>query len=148
MAAPGFDPDLRLLHCAEDPTIEQFIAQLAVDGFHISVLARTTELDIGGLGANSGYPVSQCCGHELRPLVGVNAGCNRSRRRVEVTRRGGVSQTVLYYGANDLLSTVRGRENILARVHSILRESPVFGHFSFHGLGERTTSWKFTAKAG
>ena len=42
---PSFDQDLRFRHREEDLAVQQFIAQLAVERFHIAVLPRTTGFD-------------------------------------------------------------------------------------------------------
>jgi hypothetical protein len=58
---------------------------------------------------------------------------NRLRRRVELPRSRGLNEAAIHDGADHLLSTFRGQTGILMRVHSVLRESLVFGDFSVHG---------------
>ena len=64
--------------------------------------------------------------------------------RIELTRRCGLAHAALHYGTNHFLSTFRGQAGILVSVHSVLRESLVFGNISFPVPAEWTTSWKFT----
>jgi len=79
VASPIFDHDLGLLECVEDLAVEQFIAQLAVEALAIAILPRAARFDVGGLGSNSGDPISECFGNELRSVVGADVGRNAAR---------------------------------------------------------------------
>jgi hypothetical protein len=51
--APLFDEDLGLLEAVEDFTVEQFVAQLAVEAFAIAVLSGAAWFDVKRLGTNA-----------------------------------------------------------------------------------------------
>ncbi len=55
------------------------------------------------------------------------------RRRVELTRRGRFGQAFIHDRSNHHLSTFGRQRRILMRVHSVLRESLMFGDISVHG---------------
>ncbi len=59
---PAFDHDLGLLECVEDLSVEQPIAQLAVETLAIAILPRTARLDVRGLGSNGDDPIPQRLG--------------------------------------------------------------------------------------
>jgi hypothetical protein len=69
MLPPDFDHDLRLFQCVEEFTVQQFVAQLAVEAFAIAVLSRASRRDVGGVGANGGDPFSESKGDELRAVI-------------------------------------------------------------------------------
>ena len=47
----------------------------------------------------------------------------------------GISQSAVHHGAHHLLSTFRRQAGILVGVHSVLRESLLFGDISVPGQG-------------
>jgi hypothetical protein len=55
------------------------------------------------------------------------------RRRVELARRSGLRHPPVHYRTHHGLSTFRGQAGILVAVHSVLRESLLFGDFSVPG---------------
>ena len=57
------------------------------------------------------------------------------QRGVELARRGGLAQSVFRHTAHHGLSTFRRQRSILVGVHSVLRESLVFGDFSVRDQG-------------
>jgi hypothetical protein len=69
VAPPGLDQDLGLSQAEEDLAVEQLVAQLAVKALAVAVLPRTAGLDIGGLRADGGDPLSQGDRDELRAVV-------------------------------------------------------------------------------
>ena len=71
---PGFDHDPGLLQTVEDLTVEELVAQLAVEAFAIAIFPGASGFDVGGPGANSGNPVSQRNSNELRTVVGADMG--------------------------------------------------------------------------
>jgi hypothetical protein len=58
----------------------------------------------------------------------------RLRRGVELPSGNGLAEADIDHGPHHLLSTFRCQMGILVGVHSVLRESLVFGDFSVHGL--------------
>ena len=66
---PGFDHDLRFFQGVEDFAVEQFVAQLAVEAFAVTILPRTSWLDVGSLRANGGDPLAQSNSNKLRAVV-------------------------------------------------------------------------------
>ena len=69
MLPPSFNHGLSLLQCVKDFTVEQFVAQLSVEAFAISILSRAPELDISGLGSDGSNPFSESNGYELRAII-------------------------------------------------------------------------------
>jgi hypothetical protein len=74
MLPPGLDHSLGFLERVEDLTVEQFVAQLAVEALAVAVLPGTAWFDIGGLGANSCNPCSQSQRNELRTVARGESG--------------------------------------------------------------------------
>lgn len=66
---PSFDHDRGLLEGIEDFAIEQFVAQLAVERFHITVLPWAAGLDVSGPGADRSDPIPKRLSDELRSIV-------------------------------------------------------------------------------
>ena len=79
MAPPVFDHDLCLLQCVEDFSVEQFIAQFAVEALAIAVLPRTSGFDVSRPGSDGRYPLAKSQGDELRAIVGANVRRNAPR---------------------------------------------------------------------
>ena len=63
---PSLDHDLGLFERVEDFSIEQFVTQLSVEGFNVTVLSRAAGLDVNGLCADSSDPFTKCLSDELR----------------------------------------------------------------------------------
>lgn len=66
MASPILDHDLCLLQCVEGSTVEQFIAQLAVETLAVTILPWTARLDVSGPGSDGGDPVLERLDDEFR----------------------------------------------------------------------------------
>ena len=79
VSSPSFDYDLGFLQGVEDHVIRQLIAQLAIEGFTVTVLSRAFTLDTGHLGADGSNPFPECCRLELRTIVRPNVGRNTSQ---------------------------------------------------------------------
>ena len=60
---PGF------VHGREDLSIEQFVSELPVEAFDVSVLPGATTFDEERLDTQPGEPGSNSPGYELRPVV-------------------------------------------------------------------------------
>lgn len=69
VTSPVFDHDLGLLQCVEDFTIEQLIAQLAVEALAIAILPWTSRFDVSGLGSDGADPIPERLGNELGAVV-------------------------------------------------------------------------------
>ena len=69
------------------------------------------------------------CAETLDPLG------DRLRRGVVPARGSGPAQPAIHYRTHHLLSTFRRQAGILVHVHSVLRESLLFGDISVHGWG-------------
>lgn len=69
MPSPLLDHDPRLRQRVEDLTVEQLVAQLAVEAFHIAVLPGTGLLDERRLGPDRGDPLAHRQGDELGTLI-------------------------------------------------------------------------------
>ena len=69
MLPPAFDHDLCLLQCVEDFAVEQFVAQLSVEAFAISILPRAARFDVSGPGSDGRDPMSKGNGDELGAIV-------------------------------------------------------------------------------
>ncbi len=54
----------------EDLAIEQFVTQAGIEALDVAVLPGTAWLDVGGFRADCADPVLNCCGHELRAVIG------------------------------------------------------------------------------
>jgi hypothetical protein len=67
--APLLDHNLGLNQGVENFAVQQRIAQFAIEGFYIAILLRIARLDIGGLCADGGNPLSQCRRDEFRFIV-------------------------------------------------------------------------------
>src|SRR4051794_6348339 len=63
--SPTLDDHLGLLQSVEDFTVEQFITELRVEAFTVTVLPRTAWLDVGSLGSNGCNPLADGLGDEL-----------------------------------------------------------------------------------
>ncbi len=69
MHAPLLNQHLRLQEGIEHLGVQQLVAQLAVEAFHVAVLPRAARLDKGCLGTNAVDPALHGRGHELRSVV-------------------------------------------------------------------------------
>lgn len=69
---PLLDHDRGLCQRVEYLAVQQFIAQLAIEGLNVAVLPGATGLDVGGLGSDRGNPFPQVHRNELRTIVGPN----------------------------------------------------------------------------
>jgi hypothetical protein len=72
--APFLDDRLGFLKAVEDLPIEQFVSQLAIERFAISVLPRRSGLDVKALAAQSRQPLPQHLGNHLRTVVRPDVG--------------------------------------------------------------------------
>ena len=79
MSSPALDHNLRLLECVEDFTVEQLIAQFAIEALAIAILPRAARLDLSGSGSDGREPLSKGLSHELRTVVGTDVCGNASR---------------------------------------------------------------------
>lgn len=79
MLPPAFDHNLCFLQCVEDFSVEQFVSQLAVEAFAISVFPRAPGFDVGGPGPNGRDPMSKGNRDELRAIFRANVGWNAPR---------------------------------------------------------------------
>ena len=70
--APVLDQHLGLLEGVEDLTIEQLIPELPIEALVLAVLPGAPRLDLEGLDAEPGEPVSNGLGGELRAIVRAN----------------------------------------------------------------------------
>ena len=86
MLPPYFNHDLRLLQCVEDFTVQQFIAQLSIEAFAISILPRTSWFDVSGLGPHGSDPVSKSDSDELGAIVRTNV-CGNTPRDEQIAER-------------------------------------------------------------
>ena len=66
---PSLDQDLCFGERVEDLAVQQFIAQLPVERFHIAVLPGTSRFDEQRLDGEGGQPVPHERRRELRPVV-------------------------------------------------------------------------------
>src|SRR5438034_236915 len=83
---PVFDHSLGLLQCVKDFTVEQFIAQLAIEAFAIAILPRASWLDVSGLGSDGSNPLSKSDGDKLRAVIGTNV-CGNAARYEQIAER-------------------------------------------------------------
>src|SRR5665213_2282792 len=68
--APLADDDLGFLQAVEDLTVEQLVAQLAVEAFTIAVLPRTARRDVEGLSTDARQPLPHDLGRHLGGVIG------------------------------------------------------------------------------
>src|SRR3990172_8660277 len=66
---PPLDHDLRFLQRVEDLSIQALVPQFPVKAPAVAVLPRTARLDVQRPCAQSGQPLPQFLGHELRTVV-------------------------------------------------------------------------------
>lgn len=66
MLSPVFVDDFRLLEHIEDFAVEQFVMELRVEAFAITVFPGTARHDVGGFGPDCCDPLPECLGDELR----------------------------------------------------------------------------------
>ena len=69
---PLFDQDLGLLQRIEDLPVQEFISQLSVEGFHVTILPGTPGLDIERLDAKPREPLANRIRSEFGTVVGTD----------------------------------------------------------------------------
>lgn len=97
VSPPCLDDDLSLGEAVEDLTVEQFIAQLRVEFFAVTVFLRAARLDECGLRAHCYDPIPNGLGDELWAVVGTNMARQTAQDeqvRQSVDHVGGVEHTV------------------------------------------------------
>src|SRR5665213_3526565 len=74
--APLADDDLGFLQAVEDLTVEQLVAQLAVEAFTIAVLPRTARRDVESLGTHARQPLPHDLGGHFGAVIGSDVFWN------------------------------------------------------------------------
>ena len=70
--APALDENLGFEEGVEDLTVEQLVAQLAVEAFIVAILPGASGLDVEGLHTDPGEPGLDGLGRELAAVVATN----------------------------------------------------------------------------
>lgn len=100
-----------ILQGVEDFAVEQFIAQLAVEGLAMAVLPRATRFDVGGPGSDGSDPIAKSLSHKLGAVIGA---CMRRD-----TSRDGDGSIETAQARNDLFGYIEGFYNS-RRLHAAL----------------------------
>ena len=70
VVAPLLDENLGFPEAVEDFTVKQFVSQLAVEAFAISILPGAARLDVKCLGTHTRKPAPHDLGGHLRAVIG------------------------------------------------------------------------------
>jgi len=123
---PLLDQHLGFSERVEHLGVQQLVAQLAVEAFHVAVLPRATRLDKGCLGTNAVDPALHGGGHELRPVVRADV----SRRATDHKRR------VRPQGRRPI------SDRVSARNRSRSRRARCWGRFVMRGMRRSAAAFR------
>jgi len=80
VVAPLLDDDQCLLQAVEDFSVQQFIAQLVVEGFAVPILPGAVGFDVKGFGSDLGQPLAHDLGGHLWAVVGSDVFWDTARQ--------------------------------------------------------------------